>query len=117
MDFLRGNGCAVKEMIEARHQFLGRQRIQVVDRHQRLLPMGQQARYLLRVDPTITHNAWLSYRFDRRDSRWFTGTAVRVGVNNVFDREPQLADEQYGYFSGSANPRGRQFTMEVSRKF
>jgi outer membrane receptor protein involved in Fe transport len=74
-------------------------------------------RYLLRVDPMITHNAWLAYRFERRDSRWLTGMSVRVGVNNVFDRDPQLADEQYGYFTGSANPRGRQLTMEVSRKF
>jgi hypothetical protein len=42
---------------------------------------------------------------------------VRGGINNVMDSEPQLADEQYGYFSSTMNPRGRQFTMEVSRKF
>jgi outer membrane receptor protein involved in Fe transport len=74
-------------------------------------------RYLLRVDPMITHNAWASYRFDRRDSRWLRNTSVRVGVNNVLDRDPQLADEQYGYFTGSANPRGRTFTFEVAKKF
>ncbi|MBL9186485.1 MAG: TonB-dependent receptor [Opitutaceae bacterium] len=74
-------------------------------------------RYLLRVDPMITHNAWLSYRVEPRASRWLAGTTVRVGVNNVLDREPQLADEQYGYFTGSANPRGRQFTFEVAKKF
>ena len=74
-------------------------------------------RYLLRVDPMITHNAWLTYRFDRRDSRWLGGTTVRVGVINILDRDPQLADEQYGYVSGSANPRGRQFTFDFSRKF
>ncbi len=75
-------------------------------------------RYLLRVEPTIRHNAWISYRFERNDSRkWLRGVTVRGGINNVFDQDPELADEQYGYVSGSANPRGRQFTMEVSKRF
>ncbi len=74
-------------------------------------------RYLLRVDPSINHNAWLSYRFDRAGRNWLKGVTVRGGINNVFDTDPQLADEQYGYVSGSANPRGRQFTMEVSKRF
>ncbi len=74
-------------------------------------------RYLLRVDPSISHNAWISYRFDRNAHAWLRGVTVRGGINNVLDRAPQLGDEQYGYFSGSANPRGRQFTMDVSRRF
>ena len=74
-------------------------------------------RYLLRVDPSFSHNAWLSYRFDKGARAWLRGVTVRGGINNVLDRAPQLADEQYGYFSGSANPRGRQFTLDFSRKF
>ncbi|WP_414662004.1 TonB-dependent receptor domain-containing protein [Horticoccus sp. 23ND18S-11] len=74
-------------------------------------------RYLLNVDPMITHNAWISYRFDKDARPWLKGVSVRGGINNVFDTDPQLADEQYGYISGSANPRGRQFTMEVSKRF
>ena len=74
-------------------------------------------RYLLKVDPMITHNAWISYRFDKDARPWLKGVSVRGGINNVFDTDPQLADEQYGYISGSANPRGRQFTMEVSKRF
>lgn len=74
-------------------------------------------RYLLRVDPSYSHNAWISYRFDRGSRPWLRGVTVRGGINNVFDTVPQLADEQYGYFSGSANARGRQFTMEVAKKF
>jgi hypothetical protein len=35
----------------------------------------------------------------------------------VLDSEPRQADEQYGYQSGTANVRGRQYTFEVSRKF
>jgi len=74
-------------------------------------------RYLLRVDPSFNHNAWISYRFDKNARAWLRGLTVRGGINNVLDREPQLADEQYGFFSGSANPRGRQFTLDLSRKF
>ncbi len=74
-------------------------------------------RYLLRVDPSFNHNAWIAYRFENGSSRWLKGVSVRGGINNVFDRDPQLADEQYGFASGTANPRGRQFTMEVSKKF
>jgi iron complex outermembrane receptor protein len=74
-------------------------------------------RYLYRVKPFINHNAWLSYRFDGRKAAWLRNTTVRGGINNVLDTDPSLADEQYGYFSGTANPRGRAFTLEISRKF
>jgi len=74
-------------------------------------------RYLYRVEPAISHNAWLSYRFERGAHRWLRGVTLRGAINNVFDTEPPLADEQYGYFTGSANARGRQFTMEVSKRF
>ncbi|HUR57262.1 MAG TPA: TonB-dependent receptor, partial [Opitutaceae bacterium] len=74
-------------------------------------------RYLLRVDPSINHNAWLAYRFDRNARPWLQGVGLRVGVNNVFDTDPQLVDEQYGYQPGTFNVRGRQFTFEVSKRF
>lgn len=74
-------------------------------------------RYLLRVDPQFNHNVWLSYRFESGAGRWLQGVTVRGGINNVFDKPPALADEQYGYQSGTFNVRGRQFTMEVSKKF
>jgi outer membrane receptor protein involved in Fe transport len=45
------------------------------------------------------------------------GTTVRFGINNVLDYEPSLADETYGYAGGGANPRGRQFTLEFSKKW
>jgi outer membrane receptor protein involved in Fe transport len=74
-------------------------------------------RYLLRVEPQINHNAWISYRFDRTSHRFLRGLTVRGGINNVFDEEPALADEQYGYQPGTFNVRGRQFTMEVTKRF
>jgi len=74
-------------------------------------------RYLYKVTPSIPHNAWLAYRFDRGAPKWLRGVSVRGGINNVFDAIPPLADEQYGYFTGSANPRGRTFTFDVTTKF
>ncbi|MBM3851627.1 MAG: hypothetical protein FJ399_00565 [Verrucomicrobia bacterium] len=74
-------------------------------------------RYVLRVDPFINHNAWLAYRFDRGAHRWLQGVSVRGGLNNVFDYEPSLADETYGYAGGGANPRGRQFTLELTKRW
>lgn len=73
--------------------------------------------YTLRVDPYIQHNAWMSYRFPAAASRWVRGATVRVGLNNVFDAEPPLTSDQYGYRTSTANPRGRQVTMDYSRKF
>lgn len=74
-------------------------------------------RYLYRVKPAINHNAWISYRFEKGSRAWLRGVTVRCGVNNVLDTEPPLADEQYGYFTGSANARGRTYTFDLSRKF
>ncbi len=73
--------------------------------------------YVLRVEPFILHNTWLAYKFDKNAPGWLRGVNVRGGINNVFDTEPPLADEQFGYMGGTANVRGRQFTLEVSRSF
>jgi iron complex outermembrane receptor protein len=60
-------------------------------------------RYLLKVDPFINHNAWISYRFEGSTRSWLRGITVRGGINNVLDTEPPLADETYGYKTGAAN--------------
>ena len=65
----------------------------------------------------MNHNAWISYRFDRGSGGWLRGVSARLGLNNVLDSEPPLADETYGYAGGSANVRGRQVTLEITRKF
>jgi len=73
--------------------------------------------YLYNVKAYVQHNAWIGYNMKNSRSKWLTNMSVRIGVNNVFDAWPPLADETFGYFTGSANPRGRQFTLELSRKF
>ena len=74
-------------------------------------------RYLLKVKPYIQHNTWVGYRFRAQANPWLKDVSLRVGINNFFDDDPPLADEAFGYQNGTANPRGRQFTFEVSRKF
>ena len=71
---------------------------------------------MLKVQPNIVHNLTAGYRFDRRHAvALLRGTAVRIGVNDVFNRDPRVADEDYGYRSGTFNPRGRQYWLELSK--
>jgi iron complex outermembrane recepter protein len=74
-------------------------------------------RYLLRVDPVIVHNVSLSYRFGATARPLLRGVSIRGGVNNVWDEEPSLSDEVHGYQGGAVNPRGRQFTLDLSKSF
>lgn len=69
-------------------------------------------RYYMRVKPAIQHNLRVTYAFGQDHD-----TRVTLGVNNVFDEAPPVADEDEGYFVGTANPRGRQFKMKVEHRF
>jgi len=73
-------------------------------------------RYVLKVDAYVQHNVWIRHQFRSSAHPWLRATSVRLGVNNVLDTDPPLADEGFGFFTGSANPRGRQFTLEINRK-
>jgi hypothetical protein len=73
-------------------------------------------RYLLRVEPMYQHNVSGGYRFDRR-ARFalLRNSSVRLGVNNIFNSDPPIADATYGYQSGAYNPRGRQYWLELAK--
>lgn len=68
-----------------------------------------------RVDDWISHNTYVEYRFGRRAHEWLRGLSVRVGINNVIDTDPPLADESRGYRTGGSNPRGRQYSLQLSK--
>jgi outer membrane receptor protein involved in Fe transport len=74
-------------------------------------------RYLLRVAPMISHNANIGYRFGAESHRWLRGVSTRLALNNVFDRDPSLADETNAYVGGTANIRGRQLVLELTKRF
>ncbi|MCR2833049.1 TonB-dependent receptor domain-containing protein [Parerythrobacter lacustris] len=68
-----------------------------------------------RVDDQFVTNVSLAYNFDNGGP--LDGTRIRLAVNNLFDKDPPLADETYGYFSELHSPRGRVFHVELRKKF
>ena len=68
-----------------------------------------------RVDDFLTINAAIAYTFETDNA--LDGTRIRLGVNNVFDKDPPLADEDLGYFSALHSPRGRVFRVELRKTF
>lgn len=69
-------------------------------------------RFYMRVKPAILHNFRATYAFGPGDD-----TRITFGVNNVFDSWPPVADEDEGFFVGTANPRGRQFKLRFEQRF
>lgn len=67
------------------------------------------------VSDQFTMNVSLAYEF-KKDGP-LKGTRVRFAVNNLFDQAPPLADEDYGFFSSLYTARGRNFHIEVRKKF
>ena len=68
-----------------------------------------------RVDDQFVTNVSIAYTFDNKGP--LDGTRIRLAVNNLFDKDPPLADETYGFFSELHSPRGRTFHVEVRKKF
>lgn len=67
-----------------------------------------------RVSDLFTVNATVTYTFDKGP---LDGTRIRLGVNNIFDKDPPLADQTYGFFSDLHSPRGRVVRIELRKKF
>lgn len=44
------------------------------------------------------------------------GLGLKIGVNNIADEDPPLADETFGYYAGLHNNRGRFFYGQLSFK-
>ncbi len=68
-----------------------------------------------RVDDFLTFNTAISYTI--RNDTALDGTRLRFGINNLFDKDPPLADETYGFFSALHSPRGRVFRVELRKNF
>ncbi|QDH32886.1 TonB-dependent receptor [Porphyrobacter sp. YT40] len=67
-----------------------------------------------RVDDILTVNLNVSYSFEKGA---LDGTRIRLGVNNLFDKDPPLADEDLGFFSALHSARGRVWRVEVRKNF
>jgi iron complex outermembrane receptor protein len=69
----------------------------------------------------IVDDSWVSKISVTRQFRgdgWLRDSAIRVGVNNVFDAEPPfgLGGDTDGYLRGFGDPRGRAFYVEISKR-
>lgn len=79
---------------------------------------GGVTRYRYLVTSSVNHNVYLNYAIGRKKGSLLANSSVRVGINNVMDGEPPLADEDSGYRRGAAtNPRGRAFYAQLSKRF
>lgn len=66
------------------------------------------------VDSDIRHNAYLQYTFGEDGDQ---PLRLRVGARNLFDEEPPLADESFGYLGGLHSSRGRFLYVSARKSF
>lgn len=59
----------------------------------------------------------LSFSYTINNDTGLDGTRLRFAINNLFDKDPPLADETYGFFSELYTARGRVFHVELRKKF
>ena len=72
------------------------------------------------IDPTLSFNLTVGYRFGERASTWVRRTQVRLGIINLNDEEPPLASSDgFGYDAGVNQNllAGRTWTIELTRSF
>ncbi|UTW53980.1 TonB-dependent siderophore receptor [Kordiimonas sp. SCSIO 12610] len=73
-------------------------------------------RIFFRVDDVFTLNGNISYEFNDADGL-LEGTRIQFGVNNIFDTDPPLADENFGFFGSLHSAVGRFFFFDISKNF
>ncbi len=59
----------------------------------------------------------LSIAYTIKNNTPLDGTRLRVAVNNLFNEDPPLADETYGFYSELYTARGRVIHVELRKRF
>lgn len=67
------------------------------------------------VDDWLTFNASVSYSI--RNNTAISGTRIKFGVNNLFNKAPPLVEDSFGFDGAYHSARGRQFLIQVEKKF
>lgn len=67
------------------------------------------------VEDWFTMNFSIAYTIENQTA--LNGTRLRFAINNLFDRDPPLADEDYGFYSDLHSARGRVFQIELRKEF
>jgi iron complex outermembrane recepter protein len=75
--------------------------------------------YRLVHPDVVSYNTFVSYRLgDRKTKNWLKDTSVRFGVNNVFNKEPPLSDNNNTYEPALFNTlaKGRLYSLTITKK-
>ncbi len=67
------------------------------------------------IEEWTTVNVYGEYRFE--DRSFLDGTRLRIGARNIFDKDPPLASNNFGFFGSLHNPTGRFVYGEISKTF
>lgn len=70
---------------------------------------------LFQVDSWTTVNAYAEYNL--RDGGLLDGTRFRVGARNLFDKDPPLFSNNFGFLGSLHNAIGRFIYFELSKEF
>lgn len=70
----------------------------------------------LPVDDWFVMNASVSYTIEDTGTA-LDDTRIKFGFNNIFNQDPPIADQSFGFFSNLHSARGRQFRFEIQKKF
>lgn len=63
----------------------------------------------------LTHNLYFQYEFDKDGPAG--GARLRVGARNIFDEDPPLADDRFGYSGSVHSNRGRWWYASIRKSF
>lgn len=69
---------------------------------------------LWQIDDYQTHNAYVQYTYDDGTD---SPLRLRVGVENLTDEEPPLADTSFGYLGSIHSPAGRSVYASIRKEF
>jgi iron complex outermembrane receptor protein len=80
--------------------------------------------YISRIYDTTALNfpvsSWTTFntsvRYTAQDGL-FEGTSARLGINNIADKDPPLANQLFGFYTSLYSPRGRFWYLEVTKSF
>jgi outer membrane receptor protein involved in Fe transport len=67
------------------------------------------------VEDWTETNLYLQYEFGRKGP--LKDLRIRVGANNLFDKDPPLADEENGFDPSYHSIRGRQLYIDINKNF
>lgn len=71
------------------------------------------------IDPVVTYNLSVGYRFNDSPVRWLGDTRVRLAVNNLTNKAPPLASGTFGYNPSVSQSllSGRSWSIQFTTRF